>query len=297
MDVKGLAAVKGGLTVSANGVVGFIPASHLELTRVSNIAAYVGKNLQAEVIEVDPAKKRLVLSRRELLKAEKTAADKLVREEKEARFQAAKNARVAAEKLAYDSINEGMTVKGTVKKIADFGLFVEIAPGLQGLVHVSEMSWDRSKKPSDLYKEGDAIEVFIKSINQDEKRIALSIKMLSQDPWQADIENIKEGNIIDGTVERFLTFGAVVSITANVEGLVHVSEISEQRVNKPDDVLKIGQKVRVKVIGVDKKHKKVSLSIAKARHDEDKAEYTPFLNANPELSVDISEKFTALKTE
>lgn len=297
LDVKGLAAVKGGLTVSANGVVGFIPASHLELTRVDNIASYVGKNLQAEVIEFDPAKKRLVLSRRELLKAEKTASDKLVREEKEARFQAAKNARVAAEKLAYDSINEGMTVKGTVKKIADFGLFVEIAPGLQGLVHVSEMSWDRSKKPSDLYKEGDAVEVFVKSINQEEKRIALSIKMLTQDPWQADIENIKEGNIIDGKVERFLTFGAVVSITANVEGLVHVSEISDQRVNKPEDVLKIGQEVRVKVISVDKKHKKVSLSIAKARHDEDKAEYTPFLNTNPELSVDISEKLTGLKTE
>ena len=297
MDVKGLAAVKGGLTVSANGVVGFIPASHLELTRVSNIAAYVGKNLQAEVIEFDPAKKRLVLSRREVLKAEKTAADKLVREEKEARFQAAKNARVAAEKLAYDSINEGMTVKGTVKKIADFGLFVEIAPGLQGLVHVSEMSWDRSKKPSDLYKEGDVVDVFVKSINQEEKRIALSIKMLTQDPWQADIETIKEGNIIDGKVERFLAFGAVVSITAHVEGLVHVSEISDQRVNKPEEVLKIGQEVRVKVIGVDKKHKKVSLSIAKARHDEDKAEYTPFLNANPELSVDISEKLNALKTE
>ena len=297
LDVKGLSAVKGGLTVSVNGVVGFIPASHLELTRVNNIAAYVGKNLQAEVIEFDPAKKRLVLSRRELLKAEKTAADKSFREEKEARFQAAKDARVAAEKVAYESINEGMTVKGTVKKIADFGLFVEIAPGVQGLVHVSEMSWDRSKKPSELYKDGDEVEVFIKSINQEEKRIALSIKMLTQDPWQADIENIKEGNIIDGTVARFLTFGAVVAITPNIEGLVHVSEISDQRVNKPEDLLKIGQKVRVKVINVDKKHKKVSLSISKASQDEEKAEYTPFLNANPELSVDISEKFTAIKTE
>lgn len=297
LDVKGLSAVKGGLTVSVNGVVGFIPASHLELTRVDNIASYVGRNLQAEVIEFDPAKKRLVLSRRELLKAEKTASDKLVREEKEARFQAVKNAKIAAEKVAYESINEGMTVKGTIKKITDFGLFVEIAPGVQGLVHVSEMSWDRSKKTSELYKEGDEVEVFIKSINQDEKRIALSIKMLTQDPWQADIENIKEGKILDGIVERFLTFGAVVSITANVEGLVHVSEISDQRVNKPEDVLKIGQKVRVKVIKVDKKHKKVSLSIAKARYDEDKAEYTPFLNTNPELSVDISEKFNAVKTE
>ena len=297
LDVKGLSAVKGGLTVSVNGVVGFIPASHLELTRVNNIVAYVGKNLQAEVIEFDPAKKRLVLSRRELLKAEKTAADKSFREEKEARFQAAKDARIAAEKVAYDSINEGMTVKGTVKKIAEFGLFVEIAPGVQGLVHVSEMSWDRSKKPSELYKDGDEVEVFIKSINQEEKRIALSIKMLTQDPWQADIENIKEGIIIDGTVERFLTFGAVVAITPNIEGLVHVSEISDQRVNKPEDLLKIGQKVRVKVINVDKKHKKVSLSISKASQDEEKAEYTPFLNANPELSVDISEKFTAIKTE
>ena len=164
-------------------------------------------------------------------------------------------------------------------------------------MHVSEMSWDRSKKPSELYKDGDEVEVFIKSINQEEKRIALSIKMLTQDPWQADIENIKEGNIIDGTVERFLTFGAVVAITPNIEGLVHVSEISDQRVNKPEDLLKIGQKVRVKVINVDKKHKKVSLSISKASQDEEKAEYTPFLNANPELSVDISEKFTAIKTE
>lgn len=297
LDVKGLAAVKGGLTVSVDGVVGFIPASHLELTRVDNIASYVGKNLQAEVIEFDPAKKRLVLSRRELLKTEKTAADKAIREEKEARFQAARNAKMASEKLAYESINEGMTIKGTVKKIADFGLFVEIAPGVQGLVHISEMSWDRSKKPSDLYKEGDKVEVIIKSINQEEKRVALSIKMLTQDPWQADIEKFKEGAIIEGTIERFLPFGAVVTVTPNVEGLVHVSEISDERVSKPEDVLKLGQKVKATVIKIDKKHKKVSLSIAKARRDEEKAEYTPFLNANPELSVDISEKFSAIKGE
>lgn len=297
LDVKGLSAVKGGLTVSVNGVVGFIPASHLELNRVDNIASYVGKNLQVEVIEFEPAKKRLVLSRRELLKVEKTAADKLIREEKEARFQAARNAKMAAEKVAYESINEGMTVKGTVKKLADFGLFVEIAPGVQGLVHVSEMSWDRSKKPADLYKEGDEVEVFIKSINQEEKRVALSIKMLTQDPWQADIEKLKEGSIIEGTVERFLSFGAVVAITSNVEGLVHVSEISDERVSKPEDVLKLGQKVKAAVLKIDKKHKKVSLSISKARRDEEKAEYTPFLNANPELSVDISEKFSAIKGE
>lgn len=297
LDVKGLSAVKGGLTVSVNGVVGFIPASHLELTRVDNIASYVGRTLQAEVIEFDPAKKRLVLSRKELLRAEKTAADKLFREEKEARFQAARNAKIAAEKIAYESINEGMTIKGTVKKLTDFGLFVEIAHGVQGLVHVSEMSWDRGKKPSDLYKEGEEVEVFIKSINQEEKRVALSIKMLTQDPWQADIEKLKEGNIIEGTVERFLSFGAVVAITSNIEGLVHVSEISGERVSKPEDVLKLGQKVKATVLKIDRKHKKVSLSIAKALHDEEKAEYTPFLNTNPELSVDISEKLAAIKAE
>ncbi|MGE4589317.1 MAG: bifunctional 4-hydroxy-3-methylbut-2-enyl diphosphate reductase/30S ribosomal protein S1 [Acidaminococcaceae bacterium] len=299
LDVKGLSAVKGGLTVAVNGVVGFIPASHLELKRVDNIAAYVGKNMQAEIIEFDLVKKRLVLSRRGLLKAEKVIADKLVREEKEARFQAAKSARLAAEKIAFESINEGMTVKGKVMKIADFGIFVEVAPGVQGLVHVSEMSWERNKKPSDLYQEGDEIEVFIKGIDQEEKRIALSIKMLTQDPWQADIENnnLKEGKIVEGTVERFLNFGAIVAIAPNVEGLVHVSEISDERVSKPEDFLKLGQKVRAKIIKLDKKHKKVSLSLVKARHDEEKAEYTPFLNTNPELSVDISEKLSAIKTK
>ena len=297
LDVKGLAAVKGGLTVAVSGVVGFIPASHLELNRVDNIAAYVGKNMQAEIIELDIAKKRLVLSRRGLLKSEKLAADNQFREEKAARIQAAKEAKIAAEKASYETINEGLIVKGTVKKVAEFGLFVEIAPGLQGLVHVSELSWDRTKKPSDLFKEGDAVDVFIKKIDQEEKRISLSIKMLTEDPWMAEASELREGQILDGTVERFLTFGAVVKITAAVEGLVHISEISDERITKPEDALKIGQNVRVKIIKLDKKHKKIGLSIAKARQDEEQAEYTPYLNDKPELSVDISEKFSAIKSE
>lgn len=297
ITVKGLAAVKGGLTVAAEGVVGFIPASHLELSRVDNIAAYVGKTMEAEILEVDVMKKRLVLSRRELLRSEKVAGDKAFREEKAAKMDAAKEARIVAEKAAYESISEGSKVTGIVKKVADFGLFVEVAPGLQGLVHVSELSWDRNKKTADLYKEGDKVEVLIQKIDLAEKRISLSIKRLIQDPWQVQIAELKEGKIVDGTVERFLTFGAVVKITENIEGLVHVSEISEERVSKPEDVLKIGQKVRVKIIKIDKNNKKIGLSIAKAIHEEEKAEYSSFLNDKPKLSIDIADKFSSLKTE
>ena len=141
-----------GLAVAVEGVEGFMPASHVELRRVEDFSDYIGKELEAEVIEVDTAKKRLVVSRRDLLRSEKEAKAQAWRDAKEARIQAAKEARTAAEEAAYASVEEGQTVTGKVVRIADFGLFVEVGQGLVGLVHNTELSWDRNVKAEDAAK-------------------------------------------------------------------------------------------------------------------------------------------------
>lgn len=297
LEVTGLSAVKGGLTVKTEGLVGFIPASHLSLRRVDDIDAFVGQQFQAEIIEVDPAKKRLVLSRRNLLKAEKEEADKLYWEERTARAQGEKEARLAAQQATFESLQEGSTAKGVVRKIVDFGLFVELGTGVQGLVHISEASWEKGKKLEELFQVGDEIDVFVKKIDNEQKRISLSVKMLTEDPWVKAVSELQEGDVTEGKVEKFLPFGALVKIAPNLEGLVHVSEIAETRVAKPEDVLTLGQTVRVKVLKIEKKSKKLSLSINKASQEEAKAEYAAFLNDKPELSVDLAEKLTVTKSE
>ena len=284
-----------GLAVAVEGVEGFMPASHVELRRVEDFSDYIGKELEAEVIEVDTAKKRLVVSRRDLLRSEKEAKAQAWRDAKEARIQAAKEARAAAEEAAYASVEEGQTVTGKVVRIADFGLFVEVGQGLVGLVHNTELSWDRNVKAEDAAKVDDEVTVLVKKIDRENRRVALSIKATQEDPWLAAAADFKEGMIVEGTVERFLPFGAIVKLADKVEGLVHVSEIAETRVEKPEDVLEIGQNVKVKVIKVDLKHKKIGLSIAKAAKEAEKAEYSSFINDKPELTLDLKEQLEGLK--
>lgn len=283
-----------GLGVAVEGVEGFMPASHVELHRVEDFSGYVGKELPAEVIEVDLAKKRLVVSRRDLLRKEKDAKAHAWREAKEARMQASKEARAAAEEAAYASVAEGQTVPGKVIRIAEFGLFVEVGEGLVGLVHNTELSWNRNVKAEEVAKVGDEVTVFIKKIDLENKRVALSIKATQEDPWMAAAAPFTEGTVVEGTVERFLPFGAIVKLADNVEGLVHVSEIAETRVEKPEDVLQIGQNVKVKVIKVDVKHKKIGLSIAQAAQEAEKAEYSSFINDKPGLTLDLKEQLEGL---
>ena len=286
LEVKGLKAVKGGLTVSVAGVTGFIPASHLDLKRVDNIRDYEGKDMQAEVLEFNPEKKRLVLSRREVLKREKLANSQAYREEKAAKMAERKE----AEAVSLAALEEGATVKGVVKSVVDFGLFVEIAPYLQGLVHVSELSWEKGVKPADLYKPGQEVDVYVKGIDKENARVSLSIKHLQKDPWQAAISSITEGDIITGKVVRFLPFGAIVHINDKVEGMVHISEIAAERIEKPEDVLHLDEEVKVKVLNIDTKHKKVGLSIIKAKEDAEKAEVSQYINETPELTQDLGKK-------
>ena len=154
-----------------------------------------------------------------------------------------------------------------------------------GLVHNSELSYDRSKKAADVAKEGDTVKVFVKKIDQENHRVSLSIKATQEDPWGAAAAGIEEGQLVEGTVDRFLPFGALVKLNDTVEGMIHVSEISEERVEKPEDVLKAGQVVKVKVIKVDRSHRKIGLSITKAKADADQAEYNSYLSdEKPALS-------------
>ena len=198
---------------------------------------------------------------------------------------------------AFETFHEGETVEGTIRSIVDFGMFVEIAPFVQGLVHISEISWDRSVKPADLYKVGDKVEVYIKGLDAEKGRISLSVKALQEDPWQAAAKNIHVGDIVTGTVLRFLPFGAIVKLNDKNEGMIHISEISEQRIEKPEDVLEVGQEVKVKVLRVDTEHKKIALSITKAKEDAEKAEMSQYLGKKGALSQDLGEKLAEVENE
>ena len=279
-----------GLAVAVEGVEGFMPASHVELKRVEDFNGYVGQELEAEIIEVDLEKKRIVVSRRDLLKAEKEAKAKAWKEAKEARIAAAKEARAAAEEAAYASVEEGTTVPGKVVKIAEFGLFVEVGAGLVGLVHNTELSWNRNAKAEDVAAVGDEVEVFIKKIDRENKRVALSIKATQEDPWKVEAGKLNIGDIVEVQVLRFLPFGAIVKISDKVEGLVHISEIAEERIAKADDVLEAGQIVKAQVVKMDLEGKKVGLSIVKAAQAAEQAEYSSYLNGSEGLTQDLSEQ-------
>lgn len=279
-----------GLAVAVEGVEGFMPASHVELKRVEDFTGYVGQELEAEIIEVDLEKKRIVVSRRDLLKAEKEAKAKAWKEAKEARIAAAKEARAAAEEAAYASVEEGTTVPGKVVKIAEFGLFVEVGQGLVGLVHNTELSWNRNAKAEDVAQVGDEVEVFIKKIDRENKRVALSIKATQEDPWKVEAGKLNIGDIVEVQVLRFLPFGAIVKISDKVEGLVHISEIAEERIAKADDVLEAGQIVKAQVLKMDLEGKKIGLSIVKAAQAAEQAEYSSYLNGSEGLTQDLSEQ-------
>lgn len=285
-----------GLAVAVEGVEGFMPASHVELRRVEDFSDYVGKELEAEIIEVDLEKKRIVVSRRDLLRAELDAKRKANKEAREARIAAAKEARAAAEEAAYNSVEEGQVLPGKVVKVAEFGLFVEVGEGLVGLVHNTELSWDRSVKAADVAKEGDEVTVLVKSIDRENRRVALSIKATQEDPWKVEASKFHVGDILDVEVVRFLAFGAIVKLSDKVEGLVHISEIAQERINKPEDVLEIGQVVKAEIIKMDLDSRKIGLSISKVKRDAEKNEYRSYIgNKRSHLSQNLSAQLENLE--
>ncbi|MFW6269782.1 MAG: bifunctional 4-hydroxy-3-methylbut-2-enyl diphosphate reductase/30S ribosomal protein S1 [Bacillota bacterium] len=229
--------VKGGLVVDI-GLRGFIPASHVAIGFVEDLDDYVGKTLKLKVIEVERDKNNVVLSAKDVLEEERTA-------EKE---------------KTLETLEEGKTLKGVITKLVDFGAFVDIG-GVEGLLHISEMSWGRIGHPSEVFEEGQEIEVQVLSVDKEEERISLGYKQLLPDPWQEFLGKHYEGEVLTGKVTKLVDFGAFVEIEEGVEGLIHISQLSHRHVKTPDEVLSVGEEIEVKIINIDEEQKRVGLSI------------------------------------
>ena len=229
--------VKGGLVVDA-GVRGFIPASMIDDHYVEDLNAYKGQELELKIIEIEPSENRLILSHRAVVEKQREAQ----REE------------------ALKTLQAGDVVEGKVARLTNFGAFVDLG-GIDGLVHVSEISYERVEKPADVLKVGQEVTVKILSVDADRERVSLSIKATLPEPWDGIEEKAPQGAVLDGKVKRLTSFGAFVEVFPGVEGLVHISQISHQHIATPNDVLKVGQEIKVKVLDVRPDEKRLALSI------------------------------------
>ena len=230
-------AVKGGLVVDA-GVRAFVPASMVSDHYVDNLAQFKGQTLAFEIVEIEPSENRLILSRKNLVAAEK----------------AAKRAAV------FEAIQEGSVVTGKVARLTNFGAFIDLG-GVDGLVHISQISHEHVAKASDKLKVGEEVQARVISVDPESGRVSLSIKDTLAGPWDNIEERAAVGSVLDGLVKRLTTFGAFVELFPGVEGLVHISQIAHQHIATPHEVLKEGQEVQVKVLEVHPEQQRISLSI------------------------------------
>lgn len=229
--------VKGGLVVDL-GVRGFIPASLVEAHFVEDFSEYMGRTLSLIVVELDREKNRVILSHRAVIEKEQTEKKSVL----------------------LDSIKVGSTIEGTVQRLTDFGAFVDIG-GIDGLVHISQLSHTHIDKPSDVVQEGQTVTVKVLAVDRDNERISLSIKETLPGPWANIADKVKVGDVLEGEVRRLVSFGAFVEILPGVEGLVHISQISNKHIGTPQEVLDENQQVKVKVLDVNESEQRISLSI------------------------------------
>ncbi|MGE6629510.1 30S ribosomal protein S1 [Bacillus sp. NPDC077027] len=238
--------VKGGLVVDI-GVRGFIPASLVEAHYVEDFTDYKGKTLTLVVVELDREKNRVILSHRAVVEQEQL-------DQKQDFLQ---------------KLEIGSVIDGKVQRLTDFGAFVDIG-GIDGLVHISQLSHAHVEKPSDVVEEGQEVKVKILSVDRDNERISLSIKETLPGPWSQIGEKVKQGDVLEGTVQRLVSFGAFVEILPAVEGLVHISQISHKHIGTPHEVLEEGQTVKVKVLDVNEEEERISLSIRDLEENPEK---------------------------
>ncbi|MFW0780253.1 30S ribosomal protein S1 [Rossellomorea marisflavi] len=242
--------VKGGLVVDL-GVRGFVPASLVEDHYVEDFADYKNKTLTFKIVELDQEKNRLILSHRAVVEAEKQEQKK---------------------QLLVD-IESGSVLEGTVQRITDFGAFVDIG-GVDGLVHISQLSHEHVEKPSDVVTEGQKVTVKVLSVDRDNERISLSIKETLPGPWSEIASKAPKGTVLEGVVKRLVSYGAFVEVFPGVEGLVHISQISHKHIGTPHEVLQENQDVKVKVLDVNEADQRLSLSIKAL--EEKEAEITDY---------------------
>ncbi|MGE7882492.1 30S ribosomal protein S1 [Bacillus sp. NPDC094077] len=275
-DVTVKDIVNGGLVVDL-GVRGFIPASLVEVHYVEDFTDYKGKTLAVKIVELDREKNRVILSHKAVVELELDSK----------------------KKEAISSLKEGDVVEGTVQRLTNFGAFVNVG-GVDGLVHISQISHERVEQPSEVLEQGQKVKVKVLSVDADTQRISLSIKAAQPGPWENVAGEVKAGDIREGVVKRLVTFGAFVEILPGVEGLVHVSQIANRHVKNPNEVLEMGQEVKVKVLEVHVAEKRISLSIKEALEEnnvtEDYSQYEPNADsATFQLSDIIGEQLKKLK--
>lgn len=244
-------AVKGGIIASIKGVRAFLPASQLALEFIEDLTVFVGQTVDVHVIEFNQEKNKIILSRKEILK----------------------DAALITRAEVMSKIQEGAVLNGTVKRLATFGAFVDIG-GVDGLVHISEMSWRRVNDPSEIVKVGDQVEVMVLKIDKETGKIALKLTTVEENPWDTITERYEENDVVSATVVRLVQFGAFVRLEDNVEGLVHVSEISDERIDNPSSVLSVDQEVEVLILEINKDAKKIALSIKQVEEAFEEIEVT-----------------------
>ena len=269
----GKEVVKGGLIAIVEGLRAFIPASQISNRYVEKIGEYVGKPMKLKIIEMDEQKKRLVASRRAVVKEEGAA-----RKEK-----------------IWSSIHEGDLVKGIVRRLTDFGAFVDIG-GVDGLIHVTDLAWNHVKHPSEVVKPEQEVEVVILSLDPERERIQLGLKQTQAKPWDLVAEKCPEGAVVTGKVVRITTFGAFVELFPGVDGLVHISQCAPTRINKVEDAVNVGDEVQVKVLSVDSDAKRISLSI-RALQEPVVEENVEADNGEEAVAVDIEAVGAQLEAE
>lgn len=244
--------VKGGLVVDV-GLRGFIPASLVETHFVEDFSDYKDKPLTVKIADLDREQNRIILSHRAVVEAEANAK---------------KNELL-------QSLEEGQVLEGTVQRITSFGAFVDIG-GVDGLVHISQLAHEHVAKASDVVSEGDKIQVEILSVDRDNERISLSHKNTLPGPWSDIQSRVSTGSTVEGTVKRLVNFGAFVEILPGVEGLVHISQIANRHIGTPQEVLEVGQQVKVKVLDVNEAEERISLSIKELEQEQEQKEYQKY---------------------
>lgn len=267
--VKVKEVVKGGVVAYFGSIRVFIPGSQISRERVE-LDSVVGKSLEVKLIELDLKNRKVLASRRVI-------EEELYKENR---------------KKAWANVKSGEKRTGVVTRLAKFGAFVDIG-GIEGLIHLNDLSWERIHRAEDVVSVGDKVEVFVGEVDRQKERVALILKDVEKEPWKVHGDSIKDGEIFEGTVTRLATFGAFIEVLPGVEGLVHISEITDENITKPGDVLKINQKVKVKVLNIDKDSRKISLSIKDA--DEKSKEYLQY-NDNDE-GTSLGDLFKDFKFE
>jgi small subunit ribosomal protein S1 len=263
--IKGpvIEVVKGGLILDI-GLRGFLPASLVELRRVRDLHPYVGQELECKIIELDRNRNNVVLSRRAYLEESQSEG----------------------RKKFLESLKKGERRRGVVSSIVNFGAFVDIGGGVDGLVHVSELSWKHVDHPSEMVAVGQEVDVEVLDVDLERERVSLSLKATQEDPWREFERKHQTGEVIAGTVTKLVPFGAFVRVGEGIEGLVHISELSDQHVESPDQVVQVGEEVRVKVVDVDVARRRISLSTRRVAEE-------PELTPEPEIHAEAPEELVS----